>query len=115
MASVNIEDKLYNEIKEYCALNGLKIGQFINDMLRNKFMVEKYDDAPPFFKKKEATSEKDVVIVQEIVPVEKSPKKEEAVEEEPVKENVEEVQPATEPEEKPISKKEAARKRVQFL
>jgi len=52
MPNVNIEDKLYQDIKEYCKLNKLTISVFVNDLLKNTFMVEKYDDAPPFFKKK---------------------------------------------------------------
>ena len=50
MATVNIEDKLYESIKEYCKLNKLVIGTFVNDLLRKNFMVEKYDEMPPFFK-----------------------------------------------------------------
>ena len=57
MPNVNIEDKLYLDIKEYCRLNKLTISVFVNDLLRKGFMVEKYDDAPPFFKKKNESSE----------------------------------------------------------
>lgn len=57
MPNVNIEDKLYLDIKEYCRLNKLTISVFVNDLLRKCFMVEKYDDAPPFFKKKNESSE----------------------------------------------------------
>ena len=53
MPNVNVEDRLYQDIKEYCRLNKLTISVFINDLLKKSFMVEKYDDAPPFFKKKE--------------------------------------------------------------
>ena len=53
MPNVNIDDKLYQEIREYCRLNKLTISVFVNDLLKKNFMVEKYDDAPPFFKKKE--------------------------------------------------------------
>ena len=56
MPNVNIEDKLYLDIKEYCRLNKLTISVFVNDLLRKGFMVEKYDDAPPFLKKKEVKS-----------------------------------------------------------
>ena len=57
MPNVNMEDKLYLDIKEYCRLNKLTISVFVNDLLRKGFMVEKYDDAPPFFKKKNESSE----------------------------------------------------------
>ena len=62
MPNVNIEDKLYLDIKEYCRLNKLTISVFVNDLLRKGFMVEKYDDAPPFFKKKNESSEVSVTI-----------------------------------------------------
>lgn len=52
MPTVNIEDKLYEDIREYCKLNKLTISVFVNDLLKKNFMVEKYDDAPPFFKKR---------------------------------------------------------------
>ena len=50
MASVNVDDKLYEDIKQYCKLNGLKIGNFINEILEKSFLVEKYGSMPPFFK-----------------------------------------------------------------
>lgn len=62
MPNVNIEDKLYLDIKEYCRLNKLTISVFVNDLLRKGFMVEKYDDAPPFFKKKNESGEVSVTI-----------------------------------------------------
>ena len=62
MPNVNIEDKLYLDIKEYCRLNKLTISVFVNDLLRKGFMVEKYDDAPPFFKKKNEPGEVSVTI-----------------------------------------------------
>ena len=62
MPNVNIEDKLYLDIKEYCRLNKLTISVFVNDLLRKGFMVEKYDDAPPFFKKKNDSGEVSVTI-----------------------------------------------------
>ena len=46
MNAVQIEDKLYNDIKEYCKLNKLKIGSFINEILKKSFLVEKYGDTP---------------------------------------------------------------------
>lgn len=44
--TVQIEDKLYNDIKEYCKLNKLKIGSFINEILKKNFLIEKYGDTP---------------------------------------------------------------------
>ena len=46
MKTVQIEDELYNDIKEYCKLNKLKIGSFINEILKKSFLVEKYGDTP---------------------------------------------------------------------
>lgn len=62
MPNVNIEDKLYDDIRAYCRLNKLTISTFINDLLKKTFMVEKYNDAPPFFKKKEYEEIKSVII-----------------------------------------------------
>ena len=46
MNTVQIEDELYNDIKEYCKLNKLKIGSYINKILKKSFLVEKYGDTP---------------------------------------------------------------------
>ena len=51
MPNVNIESKLYEDIKEYCKLNKITINAFINDLVKRGFIIEKYDEAPPFFKK----------------------------------------------------------------
>ena len=45
--SVQIDDtELYNNIVEYCKLNGLKIGNFITELVRKQFMIEQYGDIP---------------------------------------------------------------------
>lgn len=126
MPNVNIEDKLYEDIREYCRLNKLTISVFVNDLLRKSFMVEKYDEAPPFFKKK-----KEPEIVS--IPVEPTPVKEweeqyqqnppsvtvidqetmDPVEIEPEPIKVEEVK--QEKKEEELSPKERARRRVQYL
>ena len=43
---VEIEQKLYNDIKKYCKLNGLVIKDFINKLLKKSFTVEKYGEKP---------------------------------------------------------------------
>ena len=43
---VEIEQKLYNEIKEYCRLNHLVIKDFVNKLLRKAFTIEKYGETP---------------------------------------------------------------------
>lgn len=44
--TVQIEDELYNGIKEYCKLNKLKISSFINEILKKSFLIEKYGNTP---------------------------------------------------------------------
>lgn len=43
---MQVDEKLYAEIKQYCELNGLKIKPFITDLLRKAFNREKYGDGP---------------------------------------------------------------------
>lgn len=52
--NMQVDEKLYAEIKQYCELNGLKIKPFISDLLRNAFNREKFGDRP-FQKKCELT------------------------------------------------------------
>ena len=44
--SILISDSLYQDIKEYCQLNNIKTNEFINNMLREGFMIEKYGTSP---------------------------------------------------------------------
>lgn len=44
--SVEIKDEIYDEIKEFCKINNLKINKFINEIVQKQFMIEKYGDAP---------------------------------------------------------------------
>ena len=44
--SVLISEKLFQDIKEYCQYNNLKIGDYINTILKEKFMTEKYGESP---------------------------------------------------------------------
>lgn len=43
---MEVDKKLYEEIKEYCTLNGLKPKEYINDLLKKAFMKDKYGIAP---------------------------------------------------------------------
>ena len=43
---VEIEQKLYNDIKQYCKLNELVIKDFINKLLKKAFTIEKYGERP---------------------------------------------------------------------
>ena len=49
MGVVKIKDTLYQEIKDYCNVNNLKINDFVNDLIQKQFMIEKYGDVP-FYK-----------------------------------------------------------------
>lgn len=43
---VEIDTKLYNEIKLYCKANNLIIKDFINKLLKKSFTIEKYGETP---------------------------------------------------------------------
>ena len=43
---VEISDKTYEELKEFCSLNDLKIGQFADKLIRDGLMIEMYGDVP---------------------------------------------------------------------
>ena len=38
--------KLINEIEKYCKANGLIVGNFVRDMVKKGFMIEKYGTRP---------------------------------------------------------------------
>lgn len=44
--NVNVKEKLYKQIKDYCSINNLPIGEYINDLLQKAFMVDKYGEKP---------------------------------------------------------------------
>lgn len=46
--SISISGGLYNDLKEYCELNSLKISEFAEKLLKDALMMEKYGDAPFF-------------------------------------------------------------------
>ena len=43
---VEIDNKLYNEIKLYCKANNLVVKDFLNKLIRKAFTIEKYGDKP---------------------------------------------------------------------
>lgn len=43
---MQIDNKLYQEIKEYCELNNLKTRDFIHNILKEAFLKEKYGESP---------------------------------------------------------------------
>lgn len=46
MNMVEIDKKLYQDIKDYCKVNNLVIKDFVNKLLRKAFTVEKYGEKP---------------------------------------------------------------------
>lgn len=52
---MQLDDKLYKEIKEYCELNKLKTRDFIHDILKKAFLKEKYGETPFEFNSQEVT------------------------------------------------------------
>ena len=43
---VEISDKTYEDLKEFCKLNDLKIGQLADKLIREGLMIEMYGDVP---------------------------------------------------------------------
>ena len=43
---VEISDKTYEDLKEFCSLNNLKIGQLADNLIRDGLMIEMYGDVP---------------------------------------------------------------------
>lgn len=50
---MEIDRKLYNEIKDYCELNNLKPRDYIHSLLKKAFMEDKYGKMPPIFTPKQ--------------------------------------------------------------
>lgn len=44
--TIQISEDLYQEIKEYCQINKLKLNDFIDALLIKSFNLEKFGDAP---------------------------------------------------------------------
>lgn len=55
-----IDKKLHLEIKEYCKLNNLKMGEFINELLRKAFNIEKYGISP-FYPVESKVKEEEII------------------------------------------------------
>ena len=43
---IEISDRTFENLKEYCTLNNLKIGQFADKLIHEGLMMEKYGDVP---------------------------------------------------------------------
>lgn len=46
MNHMDIDKKLHDDIKAYCKLNGLKMNEYINKLLRNAFNIDRYGISP---------------------------------------------------------------------
>lgn len=49
---ITINDKLYKQIKDYCLINELDIVEYVNELLKKEFMIDKYGDKPSVSKLK---------------------------------------------------------------
>lgn len=65
MNTIQINDKLYTELKEYCDLNNLNISELCNDLLKKGLNELKYGDIPFGIVVKPTV----IPIEQELVPV----------------------------------------------
>lgn len=43
---IEIDNKIYNGISTYCALNEMNTITYINDLLKKAFMIDKYSEKP---------------------------------------------------------------------
>jgi len=43
---IEISDKTYEDLKEFCSLNSLKIGQYADKLIHDGLMIEMYGDVP---------------------------------------------------------------------
>lgn len=68
--SISISNKLYNEIKDYCNLNNIKISSFCEETLRGQLNNIKYGDIPFGVIKNEHINEiPSIPTANEIIPV----------------------------------------------
>lgn len=44
--NISIGERLYKDIKDYCEFNSLKLNEFVEDLLKKSFAVEKFGAAP---------------------------------------------------------------------
>ena len=64
--NVDIKEKLYKDISDYCKANHLVIKDYVNDLLKKQFMIDKYGEKPGVNKTTSNTQEikKEVKIVE---------------------------------------------------
>ena len=75
---MEIDKKLHDDIKAYCKLNGLKMTEYVNKLLRQAFNVDKYGISPFSQAPIETTTQNTPIVENEKVkPVDVEVKKEE--------------------------------------
>ena len=62
---IEIKDKLYKSIKEYCEVNDLVFNDYINQLLQKEFMLDKYGERPSVIKPIEETPKIIEITVEE--------------------------------------------------
>lgn len=55
--SILIDGQLYEELKKFCQLNNFKLTAYVDHLLRDAFMIDKYGDAPFVNYKKEVSQQ----------------------------------------------------------
>ncbi len=80
---MEIDKKLHDDIKAYCKLNGLKMNEYINKLLRNAFNIDRYGISPFSNNKVEIIKDEKPLTPNETL-VSKE-KKEEGIKEEEIK------------------------------
>lgn len=65
--SILIDGQLYEELKKFCQLNNFKLTSYVDHLLRDAFMIDKYGDAPFVNYKKEVNQQpiKQITISEE--------------------------------------------------
>lgn len=65
--SILIDGNLYEELKKFCQLNNFKLTSYVDHLLRDAFMIDKYGDAPFVNYKKEVNQQpiKKITIAEE--------------------------------------------------
>lgn len=62
---IEISDKTYEMLKDFCVLNKLKIGQFTDKLLYDSLMIEMYGDVPFMNYKTPQKEFKEIQVVNE--------------------------------------------------
>lgn len=78
--NIEIKDKLYKSINEYCIFNGINTLSYINDLINKGYMIDKYGDKPSILQKesnnKKEEEKVDIIVVDDIPKnIEEKPKR----------------------------------------